>query len=149
MKFLVAVDGSQESEDALAYATDIADAMEGSITAVYAVDPSVYEKGGSEPISSLSDADQRLLIQSVKDAEERGLDILDDAARLAKDLGHEVETELLYGDPVKEITDYADETGFDAIFVGHRGRSEWTDRMLGSTAKAIIERATVPVTVVR
>ena len=113
------------------------------------MDPSVYEEGGSEPISSLSDADQRLLIQSVEDAEERGLDILGDAMRLAEGLGHDIETGLLYGDPVKEITDCADEAGFDAIFVGHHGRSARTDLMLGSIAKAIVERATVPVTVVR
>lgn len=149
MKLLVAVDGSQESKHALEYATDIADATGGSITAVHAVDPDVYEEGGSEPISGLSDADQRLLIRSVADAEERGLDILDDAARMAEAFGVELATELLYGDPVREITDYAEEAGFDTIYVGHRGRSERTDLMIGSVAKTLVERATVPVTVVR
>ncbi|MFA9517867.1 universal stress protein [Halopenitus sp. H-Gu1] len=149
MKLLVAVDGSQEADDALAYATDIADATEGTITVVHTVDPDVYEQGGSQPISGLSDADQRLLLESVEDAEDRGLNVLDDATTLAEELGHDVETELLYGDPVTVITDYAEETDFDTIFVGHRGRSERTDRMLGSVAKALVERATVPVTVVR
>jgi len=149
MKFLVATDGSEEANSALAYATDISDAMEGSITVVYAVDPAVYDTGGSEPISGLSDADRRLVVENIEDAEDRGLDILDEAARFAEDLGYEVETELLYGTPVAEVTDYAEEKGFDAIFVGHHGRSERTDRMLGSVAKEIVERATVPVTVVR
>lgn len=149
MNFLVALDGSQQAMDALAYATDVADAMDGSITAVHAVDPDVYEEGGSEPISGLSDAERRIIVRSVEDAEERGLTILGEATDLAEELGYEVETALLYGDPVKEITDYAEEKGVDTIFVGHRGRSEHTDLMLGSVAKSIVERATVPVTVVR
>jgi nucleotide-binding universal stress UspA family protein len=149
MKFLVATDGSEEADGALAYATDISDAMGGSITVVYAVDPTVYEEREGDPISGISDADRRLIIENIEDAEDRGLDILDEAAAFAEDLDHEVETELLYGDPVSEITDYAEEKGFETIFVGHRGRSEHTDRLLGSVAKEIVERATIPVTVVR
>jgi nucleotide-binding universal stress UspA family protein len=148
MKFLVAADGSQESDDALAYATDIADAMNGSITVVHAVDPSVYEEGGDDPIAGPPDADRRF-VQSVGDAEKRGLAVLEQAAEFASDLGQEVETELLYGEPIQEITEYAESEDADAIFVGHRGRSERTDRMLGSVAKDLVERATVPVTVVR
>ncbi len=93
MKLLVAVDESEESDKALAYATDIADAMESPITAAYAVDPSIYEQGGSQPIASLSDADERLLLESIEDAEDRAFDILDDAVALAEDLGHDIETE--------------------------------------------------------
>lgn len=148
MKFLVATDGSEEADEALAYATDISDAMGGSITVVHAVDPTVYEEGGSEPISGISNADRRLIIENIEDAEDQGLDILDEATTFAEDLGHKVDTELLYGDPVSEITDYAAEKNFDTIFVGHRGRSEHTERLLGSVAKEIVERATIPVTVV-
>ncbi len=148
MKALVAVDGSNESENALAYAADIVDAMGGSITVVHAVDPTAYDEGGSEPTTSLWE-DQRLIVESVEDAEQRGIDITDDAADLAADLGHNVEVELLYGNPIREITNYAEDEGFDTIFVGHRGRSERAGLMLGSVAKSLVERATVPVTVVR
>lgn len=148
MKLLVAVDGSQEAETALEYAIDAAEGMDGSVTVVHAVDPDVYDTGGSEP-TSRSDTDQRLLIKSVEDAEKRGLQILDDASRLAENRGREIETELLYGEPVRAITTYADEADFDGIVVGHRGRSERTDLMIGSVAKTLVERATVPVTVIR
>lgn len=149
MKFIVAVDGSKEGEAALAYATDVADAVNGSITVVYAVDPDIYEEGGSEPVQGIADAEDRLIIQSVEDAEDRGFDILDDSASFAAELGHSVETELLYGDPVREITDLAEDGGYDGIIIGHRGRSERMERALGSVAKGVVERATVPVTVVR
>jgi len=39
-------DGSEESENAL-YAADIADATDGSITVVHAVDPTAYDEGGA------------------------------------------------------------------------------------------------------
>jgi nucleotide-binding universal stress UspA family protein len=149
MKFLVAADGSREADDALAYAIEIADAVDASVTVAYAVDPSVYDEGGSDPIATLSDADERLVVESVEDAEEHGLDVLEEAAESAADRGRDVETELLYGDPVETLTDFADDEGFDAIYIGHRGRSERTGLLLGSVAKDVVERATVPVTVVR
>lgn len=149
MKFLVAVDGSDEADRALAHATDVADGMGASLTVVYSVDPAAHDVGGSDPIATATDADERLIVESVEDAEDRGLDVLDDAADLAEDLGHDVETELLYGDPVRAITEYAQEERFDAIFVGHRGRTERADLMLGSVAKAVVERSNIPVTVVR
>jgi len=148
MKALVAVDGSDESENALAYAADIVDAMGGSITIVHAVDPTAYDEGGSEPTASLWE-DQRLIVESVEDAEQRGIDITDDAADLAAELGHDADVELFYGNPIREITNYAEDEGFDAIYAGHRGRSERAGLMLGSVAKSLVERATVPVTVVR
>jgi len=149
MKALVAVDGSEESENALAYAADIVDAMDGSITVVHAIDPTAYDEGGSEPTASVWEEDQRLIVESVEDAEQRGIDITDDAADIAADLGYDVAVELLYGNPIREIATFAEDEGFDAIFVGHRGRSERAGLMLGSVAKSLVERATVPVTVVR
>lgn len=149
MNLLVAVDGSDAAENALAFASELVDAVDGSITLVYAVEPDVHDTGGTGPVQSLSDADSRLILESVEDAEERGHEILEAAAASVDDPGQDVDTELLYGDPVTEITDYADEAAVDGIVVGHRGRSERTELMLGSVAKDIVERATVPVTVVR
>ena len=64
----MATDGSEETDNALAYATDSGDAMDGSITVVHAVDPAVYEERRSEPISSLSDANRKLIIENMEDA---------------------------------------------------------------------------------
>jgi nucleotide-binding universal stress UspA family protein len=148
MRYLVAVDGSPEADDALAYAAEVADAVGASLTLAYAVDPSVYDEGGSDPIASLSDADGRLVVESVEDAEEHGLDVLDEAAERAAQLGHDVETELLYGDPVDAIAEFVAGEECDAVFIGHRDRSERSGLLLGSVAKDVVGRATVPVTVV-
>lgn len=103
---------------------------------------------GSEPITGLADADKRLFLEGIEDAEDRGLERLAKASKFAEQRGQSVETELLYGDPVTEITEYAEANQFNAIFVGHRGRSGRADLLLGSVAKAIVERAAIPVTVV-
>jgi len=116
---------------------------------VHAVDPTAYDEGGSETDHVAFGCGRALDPRGVADAEQRGLDLTDEAAAFADELGHDVAVELLYGNPVAEIADYAESEGFDTIFVGHRGRSERAGLMLGSVAKSIVERATVPVTVVR
>lgn len=147
MECLVAIDGSDAAKNALEHAADVAEAMDGSITVVHSVDPAVFEEGGTDPITGLGDVDDRLTIESIDDAEDRALALLESAERHVADRELPLETELLYGNPVASVADYAEE--FDALFVGHQGRSERTDRMLGSVAKSLVERATIPVTVVR
>ncbi|MGM0388256.1 MAG: universal stress protein [Natrinema limicola] len=148
MRFLVAVDGSDEAENALDYALEIADAVDGSITVVHVVDPAVYDEGGSEPISTLSDA-ERLVLESIEDTEQRGVAILEEMVEVAAERDVDVEKGPLYGDPSTEIPDYAETEGVDTIYLGHRGRSERMERLLGSVANVIVEQVTVPVTVVR
>lgn len=147
MRYLVAVDGSEQSDAALEHAIALADADD-DIAVAHAVDPDVYSRGASEPLSHLDDASERLLVETVEDAERRGEDILDSAADIAADHGVAVETDLLYGDPLEIIHDHAVREDFDHLVVGHRGLSERAEAVAGSVAKGIVSRATLPVTVV-
>jgi nucleotide-binding universal stress UspA family protein len=151
MRFMVAVDGSPESERALAYALDLGAELTArpAVVVAHAVDPDVYLESGFEPIADLADAEDRLIVESVENAEDRGAAILEDAAAIAEDRGVDVATELCYGDPVEAIPDLAATEGVDGIFLGHRSQSERATRYLGSVARGVLERATVPVTVVR
>ncbi|MFC4987535.1 universal stress protein [Saliphagus infecundisoli] len=137
MELLVAVDGSEESKRALAYAVDIANATDGSITLIHAIEPDVYDAGGGEPIS-VSDARDRLIIDSLDAAEAQGRALIDEAIEVAAELGQDVSGELLYGAPVRTITDYAEDGGFDTIYVGNRGQSERAKRFLGSVARDVV-----------
>lgn len=148
MKLLVAVDGSEQSDRAIEYATNIADATGGSITLVHAVEPGVYDTGGDEP-ASMSERQDRLIIDSLDAAEKHGRELLDEAIEYTDELGQDASGELLYGDPVRVITDYAESEGFDTIYVGHRGLSGSAARVLGSVARDVVKRATVPVTVIQ
>lgn len=148
MKLLVAIDGSEESNRALAAAVDIASVTDGSITLIHAIEPDIYDTGGVEP-GSASERRGRLIIDSLDSAEEQGQSILDESIAFAEESGLQVSGELRYGRPAQIITEFADEGDFDAIYLGHRGLSERTIEFLGSVARDVVERANVPVTVVR
>lgn len=146
-EFLVAVDGTDQSKKALEYAIEVASAMDASITVSHAVHPSIYDD--DTPISQQSQDYERELIQSVIDAEEKGWDILGECESIVEEEGVAADGELLYGNPVNEIVDFAERDDFDAIFVSHRGETVRSDYLVGSVAKSIMERSTIPVTVVR
>lgn len=148
MRFVVAVDGSEQSQRALQHAIDLGSSTAPDITAVYAVDPAVHSEGGEEPVTDIADAEDRLVVEDVSVAEERGSRALSEAAEFAAEYDIDVETELLYGPPAETIADYASKESADGLFVGHRALSERQERILGSVAKGLIERTEVPVTVV-
>lgn len=149
MKYLVAVDGSESSTEALEYALDLATRAGGSLFVAYAVEPRVLVEGGGEEAPTNAEVGQRIYTEDIEVAEERGEEVLEDARTRAEEAGVAVETTLLYGDPVDTVTDYAESEGVDGIVVGHRGLSDRIEGMVGSVAKGLVSHATVPVTVVK
>jgi len=138
MRFIVAVDGSEESEGAIRHCVELAEPLGASVDIVHSITPEIYSDEG------------RVLIEDMSDAEERSDSILRSAEEVASSSGfRDVSTESLYGEPAEEVAEYADETGADGIFIGHRGVSQEYEDVVGSVAQELIRRATVPVTVVR
>ncbi len=146
---LTAYDGSAESKTAIEYACEIGEAMDGSLTVVHAVQPDVYEAARGESLANFPDEYRREILKTIDTAEEQGQEYLKQATNIAKEHGQEITTELLYGNPVTEILDYAETEDVDMIVLGHRGQSKRPEPQLGSIAKTIIERADVPVLVTR
>ena len=134
---MVAVDGSEESDDALRYAVSLAEPLGAEVKVVHAITPEIYSDEG------------RMLIEDMSDAEARADSVLADAEEVAEKEGFDVSTESLYGDPVEEMVKYADEMNADAVFVGHRGVSTEYEDVVGSVAQDLVRKASVPVTVVR
>lgn len=146
MRFVVAVDGTPGIERVLEHAASLARAADAELVLVHAVNPSVYEVMDG-PVRDGSSAEERLLLESTEDAEERGERLLERAAAGIE--GAHVETELLYGSPATAIAEYAEEVTADGVFVGHRDLSEEHERVLGSVAKRLVDNSPAPVTVVR
>mgnify|MGYP002760861283 CR=1 FL=1 len=142
MRLLVAVDGSEQSDNALAYAKRLSEATDGSLTVVHAVDPSVQELADVPPAD-----DDRLVVEDETDTEERAERILDEAVESAGDRVP-VTSELLHGDPREVLPELAATEEYDGLVVGHRGLSARQERVLGSVAKSLVEHSAVPVTVV-
>ena len=148
MNIVVATDGSEVSERALEHGIALSESTGGTLTVVSAVEPEVETDGSSGPFASLGDAASRLRTEPIDDAEERGQRILDNAERIADEHGVSIETELLYGDPVRALAEYLESADADGLVVGHRGLSEDMEERMGSVAKSMIQRSPVPVTVV-
>ena len=150
-QILAAYDGSDESGKAIEYACELCEAMNASITVVHAVQPDVYEAASGEAVaaSNFSDEYRREILRTIDAAEDQGQEYLSQADRIFAERGQDGSTELLYGDPVNKILEYADNENFDTIVVGHKGKSERSDTSIGSVAQALIERSPTPVIVTR
>jgi len=138
MRYLVATDGSEVSDEAVAYAAKHAAAMGATLELVHVIEPEAEFVDGD----LIQPGDEELLT-----AGRQTLELAREHATAAADV--DVETELLTGRPADAIAEYTAESDIDAIYVGHRGLSEKREQVVGSVAKSVLDRATVPVTVVR
>ena len=141
MSYLVATDGSTESDEAVRYAARQAVAFYETLEIAHVLTPD------SELV------DGTIILPGEEAAVEAGQGVLENARTVAEDaVGDEpidVQTQLLTGRPADAITDYASEAAVDAIYVGHRGLSEEREQVVGSVAKSVVDKADVPVTVIR
>ncbi|GAB3696986.1 universal stress protein [Halorubrum pallidum] len=141
MSYLVATDGSTEGDEAVRYAARQAVAFYETLEIVHVLTPE------SELV------DGTIVLPGEEAAVETGEDVLTNARSVAEaavgDEPIDVETQLLTGRPATAVTDYADENPVDAIYVGHRGLTEEREQVVGSVAKSVVDKADVPVTVIR
>jgi nucleotide-binding universal stress UspA family protein len=139
-RVLVAVDGSDPSEQALSFALDHhADA---DLLAVTAVDPADYVRGAAETVPPNVDAGRER-------AEAEARETLAAAADRADAAGVTLTTDLVYGSPARAIVEHADGHDVDHVVVGSHGRDGVSRVLLGSVAERVVRRSSVPVTVVR
>lgn len=142
MRYLVATDGSEESDRAVEYATTHAVALDAALEIVHVVpSPADPEREGTadDTHDAVDEAEatlERARSLAVDAAAERGADI-------------PIRTEFRIGRPTNAIVDYADESGADAIYLGHHVRPKQREAVVGSVAKSILDKAIVPVTIVR
>jgi nucleotide-binding universal stress UspA family protein len=83
--------------------------------------------------------------------EEAGRRILEDAWKIAKDMGVEAETilETSFGNVAQKIIRVAEDEKFDLITISSRGHSLLSSVLLGSVCDAVTRNASCPVLVVR
>ncbi|WP_435075182.1 universal stress protein [Halorubrum sp. HHNYT27] len=141
MSYLVAIDGSTESDKAVRYAARQAAAFDESLEIVHVLTPDSELVNGT------------IILPGEEAAVEAGESVLANAKALAEEaVGDEVidvETQLLTGRPADAVAEYAAEANVTAIYVGHRGLSAKHEHVVGSVAKSVVDKARVPVTVIR
>ena len=139
-RILLAYDGSEAGQNALLGSREVAEWSHAELClvavmpspAVYiAVDGGFYDSGRDE------------------EDKQRYKAILEDGLQRLQQSGHTAKGELLIGDAVQEITEYARKIGADLIIVGHKHLKGWAARWWrGSTSASLIEHAPCNVLVV-
>jgi nucleotide-binding universal stress UspA family protein len=139
-RILLAYDGSESGQKALLGCGEIAQWSQAQLflvavmpsPAVYiAVDGGFYDSGRDE------------------EDKQRFKAILEDGLRRLKEAGHTATGEMLVGDAVQEITEYARKIDADLIVVGHKHLKGWAARWWrGSTSASLIEHSPCSVLVV-
>lgn len=133
---LVGVDGSDQSMRALEYALE--EFPDASIIAVAVVDPVDATAAGEYYSEDLYD--QRRAVTEGH---------LETAAERAAAFDREIDTELRFGRPSRELVEFAEEAAVDHVVLGSHGRTGLSRVLLGSVAETVVRRSPVPVTVVR
>ena len=150
-KILVAIDGSEPSNNALEQAIKIATKFKAKLTMLAVIQrvmiPIFPDEGfGGVPLSAAKDMAQyqdkmRVVYQTVLD--EAQAKIKEDHPNL------EVEVILKEGRPSATITDYAENDGVDLIVMGSRGIGGYTGWILGSTSRRVVDSCTKPILIVK
>jgi nucleotide-binding universal stress UspA family protein len=135
-KVLLAYDGSESAEYALAFAQDLAQRY-GAQLHVLAV---------ARPPDVADDVETEAIVESGVRQCRRWLDAA--KHRLGR-APIQIHYEVAVGHPAEQIVLYAERHGIDHIVVGHRGRTLFERWLIGSVARQVIAYAHCAVTVVR
>ncbi len=141
-QILIALDGSEESEQVLPWAKDLA-LPDGAAAILLHVcpEPELVVAEGGQVISYLDQEEARL--------RQKGITYLDCVARGLDEAGVPVKTMVCFGDPVERILETATETGADLIALATHARRGLGRLIHGSVATAVLRRAEVPVLLLR
>ena len=129
LRIMAAVDGSESSERALRWATDLATRTGSAIVLAHVI----------APVGSIG---------AVETSESAARDMLGSAAEMVAGAGAELSTVIGYGDPRRELERIAAEHDVDLIVVGPRGLGGFAKMVMGTVAGHLTEYADVPVAVV-
>jgi nucleotide-binding universal stress UspA family protein len=132
-RILLAYDGSGSGQKALLECREVAQ-LAGSELFLIAVSPPAAALIGGEGYvyDARAEEEERKAFQRV----------LDDGLEQLRGAGYKVQGEVVVGQPVDEITQYAKRMQADLIVVGHRHLDSWAARWWrGSVSKTLIEHA--------
>lgn len=138
---LVPTDFSENANQALGLAKEVARGTQATLHLLHIVEPVVYPADWSYAQVGFADIEQEL-----EENAERELKKL--KAALTKD-GFKVETSVRRGRASDEICNYASENSISIISIGTHGRSGLEHFLFGSTTERVLRKAPCPVLSVR
>jgi len=128
---ILPTDGSDLAMEGVREGMKLAAALDIPATAIYVVEIGDIKISGE-------------IKESLKKTAERALDQVQD---MADEMGVELESKIMKGEPYEEICEYAQED--DIIYISSHGMSGFRELFLGSTTKRILQHAECTVSVVK
>lgn len=136
-KFLVGLDGSDASKQALEEALNFAKETKAEVLAISVVPIQ------RELVSSFS------VFGHIKDLIRKNYEkALEEAKDIAEEVGFKIKTFLEEGNPHEKIIEVAQKEGCDLIVTGRRGLTSFEKILLGSTAHRVINNSPIDVLIV-
>ena len=136
---LVPVDFSEDAEQALSYALEIAGKLGARLTLVHVIQAPVATARGMGV--SLTAYFQQVELEASA--------TMNDRARRAQEAGIACDIVILQGAPFQQIVDLASARQVDLIVMGTQGRTGLQRFVLGSVAERVVRLAPCPVLVTR
>lgn len=133
---LVGYDGSPSSQQALRFAVDVARGCGGRVRVVSVLQ--VTEGSADTCALMMSDHGAR-----------RCADLLEELKHLMPDAAPLIDAQVVHGSPGDALLQQVQSHGVDHIVIGHTDRGALARWLLGSVSGDVLQRAHVPVTVVR
>ena len=133
---LVGYDGSDASRRAFQFAMDLARCNNGRVRVVSVLQ--ITEAGADACALMMADC-----------GTDRARELLRELTAIVPDADRLIDVELTHGSPGDVLLSQVDRHGIDHIVIGHTERGALARWLLGSVSGNVLERAHVPVTVVR
>jgi nucleotide-binding universal stress UspA family protein len=143
MKLLIAIDGSDSSQNTIASVLARPWPPNTSIKVLNVVEPPVQLMGRE---MAAYDPEFETVWKALR---EQAKDLVAKAAEKVRAAGFAVSTELVEGEPKSQIIDAAKEWRADMIVVGSHGHTGLERFLLGSVSEAVVRHAHCTVEVVR
>ena len=139
-RILLAYDGSEAGQKALLESRELAQWGQSELHLIAVMPPPAAFIGGEGGVYDLG-------LEEQERKEYQG--VLEDGLRRLRDSGHSVKGDVVVGEAVVEIAEYAKKVNADLIVVGHKHLDSWAARWWrGSVSKTLIEHSPCSVLVV-
>ena len=142
---IVAVDFSEDSQAALAWACEAAGGMKAPLLVLHVVhdpadSPGYYRKDKKDLLRPMEDVAEKMMHKFIKNAH---------LAKICRKSLRSMKTKLVKGLPVTRIIEFADKENARMIVMGSQGRTGLSHLLLGSKAEQVVQLSPIPVTIVK